>query len=203
MGYFETYPEVLRAVERAANMLEEMRYAGWRPNERQTRFALIDPVLRALGWEGVNPAECFIEWDFGRYGRDDDIGNNKRVDYALFLDQELAKVCSGDAPPVALIEAKRWGEPLDGAFEQLNEYMSLPPRLGIKPVGIVTNGEIWRTYPVESWGAIRQSWAFDVSVSEQTAESVAASLWWDLAKEEYRRVADLPLIDNNKECLLR
>ena len=93
---------------------------------------------------------------------------------------------------MALIEAKRWGEPLDGAFDQLNEYMSLPPRLGIKPVGIVTNGEIWRTYPLGKLESMRQSWGFDVSVSEHTAESVAGSLWWDLAKEEYRRVADLP-----------
>ena len=93
MSYFETYPDVLRAVKQAANLVDELRSSGWRPNERRTRFALIDPVLRALGWEGVNPAECFIEWDFGKYGRVDESGGEKRSTMRCFSTRNWQKSC--------------------------------------------------------------------------------------------------------------
>lgn len=50
----------------------------WGPDwrEAQTRYAIIDPILSALGWDTSDPKECRPEWQFK--------GSKQRVDYALF-----------------------------------------------------------------------------------------------------------------------
>ena len=62
-----------------------------------TRYAIIDPIVRALGWETYNPEECVVEYPCKRRKK----RNPSRVDYALL---------SRKGDPVILIEAKR----LDG-----------------------------------------------------------------------------------------
>ena len=68
--------------------------ASLRENETRTRMALIDPLLQALGWDTSDPTMVAPEYSAG----------NGRADYALL----------GDAMnPVAFIEAKHFGEPLE------------------------------------------------------------------------------------------
>ena len=63
--------------------------------EPSTRYAVIDPILRGLGWSTHKSLECEVELPVGKSG--------KKVDYAL-LDR--------DSNIVILIEAKR----LDGSL---------------------------------------------------------------------------------------
>ena len=73
-------------------------------NEAVTRAVLIDPVLRALGWEVANPAMVEVEkpvTDRGKSG---------------FLDYHL------NAEKPIIIEAKKLGEPLENHFSQLVVY---------------------------------------------------------------------------------
>lgn len=65
--------------------------------ETRTKYALIDPILRSLGWDTEDPTQVRLEYEV-------DPGNNGTgiVDYALFND-------SGSKPYI-LIEAKGLGE---------------------------------------------------------------------------------------------
>ncbi len=74
-------------------------------SEAATRAVLIDPVLRALGWNIANPTKVEVEKPISA-GR-----NPIRVDYALLAEK-----------PVILIEAKKLGEELDTAYLQIVKY---------------------------------------------------------------------------------
>lgn len=90
-------------------------------NEALTRYALVDVILNALGWDVHNPAKVFPEYSKGVNGR---------ADYALFGDNRL----------VALIEAKRLGEPLiDKVTEQVINYANY----GNVDYALATDGNIW------------------------------------------------------------
>ena len=71
--------------------------AGWR--EDLTRYGIIDPTIRALGWDTADPKECHPE-----YPRSE---NGDRVDYAFFTRLDLAKLEEEDMPaPDIIVEAK-------------------------------------------------------------------------------------------------
>lgn len=75
-------------------------------NEAATRAVLIDPVLRALGWDVANPYKVEVE-KTERYGKD-----RISADYALKSNSEVAIV----------IEAKKLGENLEQFHRQLIDY---------------------------------------------------------------------------------
>jgi predicted type IV restriction endonuclease len=75
-------------------------------NEAATRAVLIDPVLRALGWDVANPYKVEVE-KTERYGKD-----RISADYALKSSSEVAIV----------IEAKKLGENLEQFHRQLIDY---------------------------------------------------------------------------------
>ncbi len=60
-------------------------------NELQTRLSLVDPVLKALGWDPQNPSVVRVEFPVRQRNR------NTKADYAL-LDSMQA--------PIAFVEAK-------------------------------------------------------------------------------------------------
>lgn len=62
-------------------------------NETRTRQVLIDPMIRALGWDVENPDS--VELEYGIEG--------KRADYALM----------GSERPIAVVEAKVLGTQLN------------------------------------------------------------------------------------------
>ena len=64
-------------------------------SEMSTRYTVIDPVLRSLGWDLSDPSQCVVEKIAGqKRGRDP----YPRVDYALL---------GRDGMVAALVEAKR------------------------------------------------------------------------------------------------
>lgn len=93
-------------------------------NEMRTRYALIDPLLRELGWDTSNPSEVVVE----------DSSGGGRADYLLLVD---------DAP-VMVIEAKRLGLGVkDGRKQAVNYAMDSGRKARYFTV---TDGNQWEIY---------------------------------------------------------
>ena len=73
---------------------DHWEYLSTGERETRTKYALIDPILRSLGWNTEDPTQVKLE-----YGVNPDGEYARRVDYALFLGKESSK-------PYILIEAK-------------------------------------------------------------------------------------------------
>ena len=100
-------------------------------NETRTRQALIDPMLRALGWDVEDPNSVELEYGIKR----------KWADYALM----------GSGRPIAVIEAKALGRALkdDEKMQALN-YANMD---GIDYMA-VTNGDHWQMFDVFKRGQL-------------------------------------------------
>lgn len=112
-------------------LLDEVRkrialYQGSGVNEQNTKTALIDPVLRQLGWEVGNLEEVMQEYK--RKPQD------KPVDYAMFLLRT----------PKLFVEAKALGQSLDDR-KWANQIMGYAAVAGVKWV-VITNGDEYRVY---------------------------------------------------------
>ena len=92
--------------------------------EARTRVVLIDPLLRAIGWDPENSRDVQIEFR----------GVNGRFDYALM----------SEGKPVAVIEAKKLMDDLDSpeVDEQITTYARDPKSKGIHLLAI-TDGDEW------------------------------------------------------------
>ena len=85
-----TYVQAIEQVVEAVRSTMEMHWErfGGHGREYQTRYWLIDPILRALGWDLSNPGQVWIEYDTG----------NGVADYAFLpRDSEF---------PTVILEAK-------------------------------------------------------------------------------------------------
>ena len=95
-------------------------------HETSTRYLIIDPVLRSLGWDLSDPKDCTVEYRVS--------DRSQRAVYYALLD--------GNGDPVILIEAKR----IDGYsddpenLEQIYGYM-----LNVETAKVIvsTNGQYW------------------------------------------------------------
>ncbi|MCY4527970.1 MAG: type I restriction enzyme HsdR N-terminal domain-containing protein [Chloroflexi bacterium] len=94
-----------------------------RQSEWLTRYALIDPLLRELGWDTEDPSLVIPEYQSG----------HRRADYALL----------GDSKPLIMLEAKKLGTPLrDSVLSQGIQYCL---EEGTKHFS-VTDGQSWEVY---------------------------------------------------------
>ena len=94
-------------------------------NETRTRQVLIDPMLDKLGWDVGDPNSVELEY---RIGRD-------WADYVLM----------GSGRPIAVIEAKALGKPLDE--KETMQALNYANSAGI-PYMTLTNGDHWRMLEV-------------------------------------------------------
>ena len=116
------FVEVLRLVRDSAHTYEE----HLRNNEAATRAVLIDPVLRALGWDVANPARVQIE-------KCQTTGNTQsRVDYGLMEGSTLRIV----------VEAKKLSGNLQQDFLQVVQYAFA---FGVESL-FLTDGVRWLHY---------------------------------------------------------
>ena len=113
---------LLGCVERAA----KYRQSGSRLGEQNTKASLIEPVLRALGWDVFDAAE--VHREFRRRTVD------SPVDYALLV----------GGLPRFFIEAKALGENV-GDPRWANQTIGYAAVAGVKWV-VLTNGVEWRIY---------------------------------------------------------
>ena len=122
-----------------------------RANETRTRVALIDPVLRVLGWDVSDPGLVTLEARLGPGS----------ADYALLTpDNRL---------PAAIIEAKRLGENLAGHREQMVGYCV---QAGVAYAAL-TNGDQWLLYDVWSRRPLDEKQIFEVSLANEPGHEVA------------------------------
>lgn len=117
-------------------------------NEQATRYALIDPLLATLGWNLADPSEVVAEYP---------LPEGRRVDYAMLYDGE----------PYLLVEAKKLGDPLSRATDQVAQYAMVA---GVQFV-ILTNGKRWMGY---SLGKVGDKQVFEFNV---TTPKVLDLLW--------------------------
>ncbi len=92
-------------------------------NEVRTRYALIDPLLRSLGWDVSDPGQVVPKYDIER----------KRADYALL---------AASGKPAVMVEAKRLGRALEDGLDQSISYCVSKAT----PYFCVTDGQRWALY---------------------------------------------------------
>lgn len=121
---------VIRKTRRNSSFGYESEIGG---SETRTKYALVDPILKALGWDLHDPSQVKVEYPVYR----------GRVDYALFNDSSASK-------PSVLVEAKslstEWYLSPPDAEAQLLSYAE---RLDIRRGhGAITNGKQWNIYKI-------------------------------------------------------
>ncbi|MYC34385.1 MAG: hypothetical protein F4X64_14575 [Chloroflexi bacterium] len=137
-------------------------------HETSTRYILIDPILRALGWDLSNPAECVVEHVVDRRGN----YPATRVDYVL--------MCPTDQPAV-VIEAKRIDVESDDerALDQMERYLQDIPTAMI---AVLTNGQYWEIAKREGNGWERVG-NLPLGLHYENISQNAQRLWEALSKE--------------------
>ncbi|HIC95006.1 TPA: hypothetical protein EYP12_00060 [Candidatus Bipolaricaulota bacterium] len=122
---------LLRAVEQVRERIERYR-AELQKSEALTRYALIDPILRALGWETEDPEQVRPEFPT----------ETGKPDYALIW----------EGKPRIMIEAKRLGTDLREARLKGINYANTK---GV-PFFICTDGNLWEVYEVFKPAALEE-----------------------------------------------
>lgn len=169
-------------------------------NERQTENYVIEPFLRALGFnlqDPSSPEAAITEYDRGVRS------STTRVDYALFLNYQ----------PVMLVECKQLGEPLDKHVQQLDEYFRAPGgQTNTVKIGILSNGDEFRFYTDSKDPNVMDPepyWVFKLSklddsnvetLSHYTVKNLKNTLD-DLKPTVYASRLKCWLIERNKEAL--
>ena len=137
--------DVDRAIQKIRGVVREWKDAelnSWR--EDHTRYGVIDPIIRALGWDTSDPKECHPE-----YPRSYESG--RRVDYALFGAADLSVIVNDGAPPDIIIESKPLRAELADAVPQLRRYAWASPRMR-QGMAVLTSGNEWWIYDLSLSG---------------------------------------------------
>ena len=166
--------EAVRHTRQVLKRWDDVGKAYW-PNEEswredQTRYALIDPILRALGWETSNPEECYTE-----YPRP--WGGGRRVDYAIFRRRWcLRAIGRAQAEPDIIIEAKSAQVTINKNHQaQLRQYVKGKPPM-TRGVAVLTNGREWQLYCVERGGRLSKEPANTVNIQIDSLNRAAEKL---------------------------
>ena len=146
-----------------------------RASEALTRYALIDPLLRELGWDTANPSLVIPEYQSG----------NGRADYALL---------GNDGNPAMMVEAKSLGSSLrDAALSQGIQYCL---EKGTKHFAL-TDGSIWEIYETHRPVPIEEKRVIEIDLSRQPTTQVclqALALWRPSLEEGSADAGLAPLI---------
>jgi len=145
-------------------------------NEFRTRVVLIDPMLKALGWDATDPSLVTVEYEVPP----------GRADYGLRRGL--------DNPPVVLIEAKKLNEPLDPHVGQLLNYALVR---GVR-YGCLTDGNIWEVYDVFQQVPLEERKILRVTIADAEPGKVALAmlgLWQRSLEDGSYEYAAEPLIE--------
>ena len=118
--------ELVKTIETLKERISEHRTV-LQGSEAQTRMSLIDPLLRALGWETADPTLVRPEF----------VLSTGRADYALL---------GPDQKPAAIIEAKRLDEPL-GTTDRHMQMLTYAVASNVDNA-VLTDGNQWVMYRV-------------------------------------------------------
>ena len=128
-----------------------------RKSEALTRYALIDPLLRELGWDTENPSLVIPEYQ----------SDHGRADYALL----------GEGIPVMMVEAKKLGTQLqDSVLGQGIQYCLMEGTSYFS----VTDGQRWEVYETHRQVPINEKQVVGFDLKNHAAAEVclkALALW--------------------------
>ena len=162
--------DLLKLVETLRRRIDE-HGAALRNSEALTRYALIDPLLRELGWDTENPTIVVPEYR---------APNNQIADYVLL----------NAGSPFIVVEAKKLGEDLRGG-RALDQGILNCVRTGSK-FFLLTDGRVWEIF--ES-GSDAPKISFDLkdpSVGEVCLKTMA--LWRPSVASGKMTIAETPLV---------
>ena len=117
--------EVRALAAKTTGLLEHIK------TEAAVRTALVEPFIRALGYDTSNPAEVVPE--FGANVKISGVKQDEHVDYAVMKDSK----------PIIFIEVKPHDQDPNKGYKQLYDYFARFPEARI---AIATNGIIYRFY---------------------------------------------------------
>ncbi len=153
-----------------------------RQSEWQTRDALIDPLLRELGWDTSNPGLVVPEYRSHRPG-------GGSADYALL---------HNDGRPAMMVEAKRLGTALQNAVPQGIQYCMAD---GTKHFA-VTDGQSWEVYETHKPVPIDEKRIVSFDLKRQPPAKVclkALALWRPTVEAGHVAAAESPVILSDHE----
>ena len=144
-------------------------------SEALTRYALIDPLLRGLGWDTGDPSQVLVEYR-------SDAG---QADYALF----------GESPkPQVIVEAKKLGTHLDQKVRlQVTGYCQ---EEGV-PFAVITDGRLWEIYDIYQPVAMKDSIVTALDLGDEAAKLCleALALWRPSVAAGKVKTGSPPLVD--------
>ena len=143
-------------------------------SEALTRYALIDPLLRGLGWDTGDPSQVLVEYQSG----------GGSADYALL---------AADGQPKIIVEAKRLGTPLQGAVTQGINYCI---QLGI-PYFALTEGRQWELYETFLPVPLQEKLVMQLNLKGSIAKTCldALALWRQSAADDALASGAHPVLD--------
>ena len=147
---------LLKLVETLRDRIDE-HGPSLRLSEALTRYALIDPLLRELGWDTADPALVIPEYRSG-------VGSS---DYALLV----------KGKPVMMVEAKKLSTPLrDAVLSQGINYCLMEGTEHFT----VTDGQCWEVYETHRPVPIdeKRIVSFDLKGQSPAAECLKALALW-------------------------
>ena len=159
----ENVEQAIRGVKEVAD-----QYGGW-ISEHQTanRYAIIDPVLWALGWRTWIPWECKVEIKRGKAGR---------ADYVLLNEEE---------EPFVVIEAKGLFGGSNYNPTNFRRKLASYARGITEGVAVLTNGWTWEIYDLSNHGVTFEGKkAAEVNFSTDSPEKSARVLYKWLRKKQ-------------------
>ena len=162
---------LLELVETLRSRIDE-HGGALRQSEALTRAALIDPLLRELGWDTENPALVMPEYRLGR----------GYADYALL----------NDGKPVIMVEAKKLGALLQDAASQGIGYC-IEDGIGYFAV---TDGGQWEIYETHKMAPIAEKLTvqFDIRQSAPITCLKAMALWRPAVAQGSVTAAETPIV---------
>ena len=147
--------DVKSAIETAICQIEY--YLGYiSRHETCTRYALIDPVLFALGWNLADVTEVEVEYE---------INDSGRVDYALL---------DNDDKPVVIIEAKALN--LNGTKTSQEGQLEAYSKGMKRGYAVLTNGADWKVWDLSKRGGFNAKLVLELNLLENSPRQCATAL---------------------------
>ncbi len=144
----------IRKIPEVVKEWDDAEFSSWL--EFHTRYGVIDPIIRALGWDVSDPKECHPEYPPPH--------REGRVDYALFGTPDVESIGNNSVPPDVVIESKALREPLgDEEVSQLRRYVGASPRMR-NGVAVLTNGNEWWIYDLTMRGSFNNKLVDGVNI---------------------------------------
>ena len=169
-----TVDTAIRKIREVVREWDEAELPSWR--EDHTRYGIIDPIIRALGWDTGDPKECHPE-----YPRPYQEG---RVDYAMFGIPDVQAIGNNAVPPDIIIESKPLRAELDGAVPQLRRYAQASPRMQ-SGVAVLTNGNQWWIYDLSLRGSFTSKRVVQADIITDDPQAAAQILHQWLGRSKF------------------